>query len=266
MIRIRRGREPQKLRVVRNAELERVRPLHAAGTLSRDDLGQQYTTVIKDLWRAQFYKCCYCEMQQLQVWNDLEHFRPAGNARRDGHNDPGYWWLAWTWQNLMFACRFCNRTAKNDWFPLQTGSTPLQPEEQPPGNESSLLIDPGSENPIAHIQFRKEAATGRWLPHARNGSPRGKRTIQILQLATHSNFVELYQYHVETCVEPELSEVQQAIAAGDLSEIQKTWLRVTRKLLHPGRPFTALSYDVLDQTFPRAERRRWKLLLHQPKP
>ena len=90
MIRIRRGREPRKLREVRKAELNRVRPLHAAGTLTRDDLGNQYTTVINELWRAQFLMCCYCEMQQLQVWNDLEHFRPAGNARRDSHNDSGY--------------------------------------------------------------------------------------------------------------------------------------------------------------------------------
>jgi hypothetical protein len=266
MIRIRRGREPRKLREVRKAELNRVRPLHAAGTLTRDDLGNQYTTVINELWRAQFLMCCYCEMQQLQVWNDLEHFRPAGNARRDSHNDSGYWWLAWSWQNLMFACRFCNRTAKNDWFPLHVGSTPLQPEEHPPGNESALLIDPGTENPLTHIQFRQESATGRWLPHARNGSPRGKRTIEILQLATHPDFLELYRNHVATYVEPEQAEIRQAIGVGNASEITRTWRRVTQKLLNPRRPFSGLSYDVLDQSFPCSERRQWNLVLHQPKP
>ena len=52
MIRIRRGREPRKLKAIRDEELNRVRPLHAAGTLTRDDLSDRYKAVVEDLWRS----------------------------------------------------------------------------------------------------------------------------------------------------------------------------------------------------------------------
>jgi hypothetical protein len=38
-------------------------------------------------------------------------------------------------------------------FPLEAGSVPLLPEEQPPGKELPTLIDPCGEDPVESIQF-----------------------------------------------------------------------------------------------------------------
>ena len=46
-------------------------------------------------------KCAYCESRITAIYSgDIEHFRPKGS----------YYWLAADWQNLLFACPFCNQT------------------------------------------------------------------------------------------------------------------------------------------------------------
>ncbi|GGB19624.1 retron system putative HNH endonuclease [Puia dinghuensis] len=59
-------------------------------------------TVRKAL-KAMFHgKCAYCESQITAIYSgDIEHFRPKGG---------GYYWLAADWENLLFACPFCNQT------------------------------------------------------------------------------------------------------------------------------------------------------------
>ena len=52
-------------------------------------------------------KCAYCEtlVEQLHV----EHFRPKRG---------GYYWLAYSWDNLLLACPTCN-TSKKNGFPIK---------------------------------------------------------------------------------------------------------------------------------------------------
>lgn len=55
---------------------------------------------IKDSLKVlQHGKCCYCErMRDTYGEIDVEHFRPkAGIAEEENH--PGYWWLAYKWEN-----------------------------------------------------------------------------------------------------------------------------------------------------------------------
>ena len=90
---------------------------------------------------AYFYgKCAYCESRIAENQpGDIEHFRPK-NAVKDinnqnveinrGHGNephPGYYWLAYSWQNLLPACRDCNsitraktkqRVGKGNRFPV----------------------------------------------------------------------------------------------------------------------------------------------------
>lgn len=82
-------------------------------------------------------KCAYCESKITNIYNgDVEHFRPKGGIREAVHSKPGYYWLAAEWDNLLFACPFCNQTnthvitdggilkeivlGKHDQFPLLT--------------------------------------------------------------------------------------------------------------------------------------------------
>lgn len=54
-------------------------------------------------------KCAYCEADtQVVAHGDVEHYRPKSI----------YWWLAYTYDNYLFACQICNQTYKNDNFPI----------------------------------------------------------------------------------------------------------------------------------------------------
>ncbi len=269
MIRIHRQQEPAELRVIRKAELKRVRPIAALRPLKRkndedaDDLGTKYVFVKEKLWTRQHCKCCYCERTQIPESNDVEHYRPAISARRSEGEEPedGYWWLAWSWSNLMFACQNCNRWAKNDWFPLQAGSRRLVEEEQPGRNshEQPLLIDPASEDPMRHIKFQRDALTQKWLPFPRDGSERGRKTIEILKLAKRAAFVELYQKHVREHVMPAIDGVRAAAVRGVAAEVREIWNRHVLSLIKVNREFAALSFDVIEATVEARFRKQWGL-------
>lgn len=56
-------------------------------------------------------KCAYCESKITAMYSgDIEHFRPKGEIRDTKPSKPGYFWLASEWDNLLFACPFCNQT------------------------------------------------------------------------------------------------------------------------------------------------------------
>ena len=267
MIQIRRGREPASLPPVRRTELANARALYAAGTLNKDNIGTGYYTVRGDLCSAQHCKCCYCERNNFEAsYNDVEHYRPKLRADRGpGLAVHGYWWLAWTWQNLMFACPVCNRTCKRDQFPIGPGSTPLVPEQSPPLSEVPLLIDPCRENPINHIKFTYYSGLPkhRWRPLPRNGSTKGDHTIRVAGL-NRPGLLDLYDRHVSDHIEPIATRLRAEIATGNGPGIAAIWSNDAVKWLKPGRPLTALSYDALDHYIPLAERRRWGLPLRRP--
>ena len=56
-------------------------------------------------------KCAYCESKITNIYNgDIEHFRPKGKVHEAIPVQPGYYWLAADWDNLLFSCPFCNQT------------------------------------------------------------------------------------------------------------------------------------------------------------
>jgi uncharacterized protein (TIGR02646 family) len=261
VIRIERGHEPVDLLPVRAAELSRVRLIASASKPSSDDIGKEYSKVKRELWERQLMRCCYCEMPVQCDYSDVEHFRPKACADRlNGTIDSGYWWLAWTWENLLFSCAICNRSAKNDVFPLEPGSVPLRPEEQPPGGELPTLIDPCGEDPVELIQFVFDGS--HWQPVGRNGSTRGQRTVELLMLG-RSDLLTLYDAHVNDHVKPRTDATQEAIGRQDVDRLQKEWWRV-RGLLSPRMPFVALSFDAINHFVPEGVRERWGLELPRP--
>lgn len=56
--------------------------------------------------------CAYCESKIGAVGaREVEHYRPKGGiANLPGH--PGYWWLAYRWDNLLPTCRDCNKSLR----------------------------------------------------------------------------------------------------------------------------------------------------------
>jgi hypothetical protein len=58
-------------------------------------------------------KCAYCESPTDTVAHgDVEHFRPKSK----------YWWLAYCYDNYVYACQICNQVHKGDEFPIHATS------------------------------------------------------------------------------------------------------------------------------------------------
>jgi 5-methylcytosine-specific restriction endonuclease McrA len=269
MICLDRGAEPEPLGRIRAEELARVGSIAARGAPTSDEIGKRYSDVKQDLWKRQFYKCCFCESKIVDKYNDVEHYRPKAEADRSPvHADTsGYWWLAWTWDNLMFSCPLCNRSHKRTLFPLQVGSVPLAPLEPPPGRELTLLIDPFAEDPLDHIQFRPLLVDGRerWMPFPRAGSDKGKWTIKVAGL-DHPSLLDLYGEHVKDQVMPRIETILSALAGEDPPKVRESWTREARRLLINRLPFASLTYDVLDHFIPEPIRSRYDLDLKRPGP
>jgi uncharacterized protein (TIGR02646 family) len=176
---------PDDLRTKGEEDLSRLRSLVAASRLESSQFKKTIygaLAVKSVLWAMQNGKCCYCEREYERKHSDVEHFRPKTEALRDGGiKTPGYWWLAYRFENLYFGCLICNRI-KGTHFPLVAGTRALEAEEHPwQIEEFPILLDPGFEDPEEHLTFV-------WLPGRgyeiapRNGSERGRRTIEILAL------------------------------------------------------------------------------------
>jgi uncharacterized protein (TIGR02646 family) len=111
--------------------------------------------------------CAYCEASYDATQPvDLEHYRPKGGFENDtGFHQPGYWWLAASWENLLPSCIRCNREENQQLFdgtPLLTGKGnrfPLADEaSRATGigseiHEQPLLLDPSRDDPEDFIRF-----------------------------------------------------------------------------------------------------------------
>lgn len=148
--------------------------------------------------RSPFWgKCAYCESRvSSNQPGDVEHFRPKSRitdphtnkpirADSSAHNHPGYYWLAYDWKNLLFACAGCNRPSRRSKTKRRIGKWdhfPLVDETkraQQPGDEVHelpLLINPLVEDPSEHLEL--DPLTG--VLSAK--SPRGQACIDLLGL------------------------------------------------------------------------------------
>jgi uncharacterized protein (TIGR02646 family) len=151
---------------------------------------------VKKALEALFYdKCAYCESRPTpsSSW-DVEHYRPKGRvAEREGH--PGYYWLAYTWENLYPACTFCNQNRKDkprygepeelaaagklDQFPLEDESQRAMTPDDDLNGERPCLLDPcADDDPEQHLTYD---IMGQILPAA-SQDRQATETIRICHL------------------------------------------------------------------------------------
>ncbi len=138
-----------------------------------------HDNVRRRLREAQHAKCCYCEGRfDAHAPADVEHYRPKAAVRQDKNSPilrPGYFWLAYSWDNLYWSCQICNRSYKRNCFPLRDPEARARSHRDELSNEDPLLLDPGAaEDFRTHIQFRQEFAVG--LTEV------GRRTIHVVGL------------------------------------------------------------------------------------
>ena len=135
-------------------------------------------TVKSLLETIQNYKCCFCEAKYKHITSgDVEHFRPkAGYSQGRGENfiRPGYFWLAYDWDNLLVSCEVCNRRNKGSYFPLSNPGTRFTNYNSNINLEHPWFINPCVIDPEDHIAFHQEVPT--------HTSLHGEKTIEYLSL------------------------------------------------------------------------------------
>ena len=137
-------------------------------------------------------KCAYCESPTDTVAHgDVEHFRPKSK----------YWWLAYCYDNYLYACQICNEVHKGDEFPVH-GSAPWAGPTLPADPTSAALaalaqtltpdaLDLNAGHALAiFVEAAKEKA-GLVDPYVTDPDPLFKwianATLKIVELAPASN-------------------------------------------------------------------------------
>lgn len=120
---------------------------------------------LKDLFHK---KCAYCETQLSETDWQVEHFRPKRRvAERPDHH--GYYWLAYTWENLYPSCITCNQrrkvkpnpddpatgktTGKADQFPVEDEAFRVMNPDGDLSTERPLLLDPCVDDPEKRFRY-----------------------------------------------------------------------------------------------------------------
>ena len=154
-----------------------------------------------------FYeKCAYCERDVPMNQGSIEHWRPKGRVTSASNKlvkiktnngtmcaHPGYYWLAYEWQNLLLACGTCNGSlrievsgqsqlvGKGTRFPVKRFRAKKMGEES---RERPLLINPVMEDPADHMKVDRD--TGVMIEK----TPRGKICIDIFGLNIREALLE----------------------------------------------------------------------------
>ncbi len=107
------------------------------------------------------HKCAFCEQKVEQV--NIEHYRPKKKRGKDSY---AYYWLAFSWDNLIIACPKCNRNKGNKFgiygiraefvnddnhiSNINTLSSVYDISERP------LMVNPEVTNPKDYIKFAQD--------------------------------------------------------------------------------------------------------------
>lgn len=203
MIQINKGDSPPNLAATqtrKNREMNEAydkKPNDYINDVEKFSFGKSYNTdeVRNLLAKKQHNKCCFSEARFVGDYSDVEHFRPKG--RVDSFPDnvpsyPGYYWLAYEWENLFLCKTRPNTSQKRNYFPLYNEAN-RNCSHNDTYVELPKLIDPGKENPRDFIRFRNDE------PISIDLEDRGKFNIDFFNLR-HPEFEEGRRTKLKTII------------------------------------------------------------------
>lgn len=284
MNRIVRSAEPEALRTARRQQLAVIAALDAGANRS-DHLDRYALPGVKlRLFADQHKKCAWCELEHEYSSSPLDHVRPKDGAWRDVPDDvrqprrrdrptsrDHYWWLTWTWENLLFSCARCNDQGhKANYFPLLPGTieltAPTFVDGELPGDafvmtEAPLLLDPTEPDFdfLDHVRWepsQRKLARNRWLWTPMAITSRGDATVRILQLTELAFRV---QGHLVRAVLPSIEAIEGFMAHDRRAEAAQRWATLIDTTLAPGEPLTAATWCGLEAWMPSQIRAVWGL-------
>ena len=143
-------------------------------------------------------KCAYCESSFRAVYiGDVEHFRPKGEIKEEPKKEPGYYWLAASWDNLLLSCRNCNQLAKHEiegklfdendpalgkmnQFPLSDPKKRVRTHTKDVAVEEPyrLLVNPCIDDPEDYFEYDEKTA----LIKPKKGTSSTKKAIALTSI------------------------------------------------------------------------------------
>jgi 5-methylcytosine-specific restriction endonuclease McrA len=270
------------LRAWRASPQPTARPEHAS-------LDDGYDVARKELWHRQNKKCAYCEKRDYVTASPVEHFRPrrgadlwlTGETPR-ARDETRYWWLAWTWENLLFTCNTCNCAAnKGNRFPVARPSCLLPPPPRTLQNEAALtqsfdltaedggrmMLDPARDDPRDHLAWVPYVGARRATPddpteeidwRATGRTPLGWNTIHALGLDRDAQ--DAVNDHLRAFVHRRAVEIRrEALKPPPSASAQHLWTGLLGDLFDPNSSFHAASWCALDFWLPASMRSQHQL-------
>lgn len=153
------------------------------------------------IWRAfkmylsemSYGKCWYSECPEVQSFLDVDHYRPKLEAKRsESECDPGYDWLAFSWENFRLAAQRSNRRSTNgetqstegkgSWFPLLDGSPRASWARRCECDELPMLLDPTLRQDVDLIDVNAEGRMSPSMTCIGAGRTRVERSIELYGL------------------------------------------------------------------------------------
>lgn len=271
MIRVQRRPEPPTLAAARAIRLAAAvaaynasgAPSSAPSSALSDSLGGYDVKPVKQtLFESQHKKCAWCERRRDFSSSPIEHYRAKDGAWRNLPGEPKrvspghYWWLTWSWENLLFACPRCNDPGhKANYFPLVPGTSEAPVPPRPVSSdlpvelfdltcEQPLLLDPAIDTFLDHVRWvpsNTHLARRLWTWSPDPLTDRGRATIAILKLAELAD--ELQRYLVDHVLRG-VEEIEQHLKGKRRLQAISSW-NALLTLLEPDRDFTAATWCAL---------------------
>jgi len=231
VIRVQRGEEPPELAKERSRQLaplarqwlaDKVDPTDPDAIASFIDANKTRTEdgygIARAELRARLHsKCAYCE-KTIGTRDPLDHFRPRSPRRvgRGGRTleHPGYWWLAFSWDNLLQSCVDCN-SIKDNVFAVE--GRRICPWSADIEGEKAALLDPSRIDPTRHLEFHLDSR-GHWT--AQGKTTLGKTSAAALELDRPGD-----RYDVHLGQLAELVTSIEAAALRGAEDLRATWRR-----------------------------------------
>ena len=145
-----------------------------------------HDSVKEQMMKDQHGKCAYCEQYKNGDFGCVEHYRPKGGFGSPLQK-PGYYWLAYDWQNLLFSCSECNTSYKRNLFPL-VNENARDIEHRYISNEEPTIINPATTDPGEHIEFSEFIIRPKLIDGQE--SLQGKTTIGVFRLNDRKDLKE----------------------------------------------------------------------------
>lgn len=193
-------------------------------------------SVRKIVYDDQGQKCCYCEKQIEKSYNDIEHYRPKKSVR-ESPSHKGYWWLSYEWNNLLYACPQCNRTGKNDKFPITDENNRCFEPTADIALENPYILNPYTDNVETLFSYEFSDNEVKILPSSLDTQRKAKRTIEVLKL----NRKDLKEFRFGTFSNFEfiLNDLSEQVENAD--EHQKSMINeYLKSILGPKTPYVGM--------------------------